>query len=110
MGGSLCKMSRSPCMEAKVIALLGPNGAGKTTTLRLLAGLLLTAGTVEVDGVRSGTAKVARGARENRVSNRSARTMGLTVGRSQPAQCTLACMESPILRRECLGFLQSLGF
>ena len=38
--------------SGQLVALVGPNGAGKTTLLRALAGLVPSAGTVEVGGDR----------------------------------------------------------
>jgi ABC-type sulfate/molybdate transport systems ATPase subunit len=53
-GRDVLAIDRLDLAAGERLAVLGPNGAGKTTLLRLMAGLEApTAGTVEVDGVRT---------------------------------------------------------
>jgi ABC-type sulfate/molybdate transport systems ATPase subunit len=53
-GREVLALDRLDLVAGERLAVLGPNGAGKTTLLRLMAGLEApSAGTVEVDGVRT---------------------------------------------------------
>jgi ABC-type sulfate/molybdate transport systems ATPase subunit len=53
-GRQVLEIDRLDIAAGERLAVLGPNGAGKTTLLRLMAGLEApSAGTVEVDGVRT---------------------------------------------------------
>ncbi len=53
-GRDVLELDRLDLGAGERLAVLGPNGAGKTTLLRLMAGLEApSAGTVEVDGVRT---------------------------------------------------------
>ena len=53
-GRDVLELDRLDLAAGERLAVLGPNGAGKTTLLRLMAGLEApSAGTVEVDGVRT---------------------------------------------------------
>jgi ABC-type sulfate/molybdate transport systems ATPase subunit len=53
-GREVLEIDRLDLAAGERLAVLGPNGAGKTTLLRLMAGLEApSAGTVEIDGVRT---------------------------------------------------------
>jgi ABC-type sulfate/molybdate transport systems ATPase subunit len=53
-GRDVLEIDRLDLAAGDRLAVLGPNGAGKTTLLRLMAGLEApSAGTVEIDGVRT---------------------------------------------------------
>ena len=53
-GRDVLDIDRLDLAAGERLAVLGPNGAGKTTLLRLMAGLEApSAGTVEIDGVRT---------------------------------------------------------